>query len=220
MASASRAHACALMRPVHTCCSKPSRSLHAGDDCAPPGKRACDSRKEGGRQVVRSCTTFSQSVVRHVAGRAPTCLDVRGASQRRDDVVRWLYRRRSATQAPALPSPRAPVHAMAPPGPCTQKFGMPLYAGAFLTDELLVLGGGGGKKSSGIANRCACVMLPRRARQLRRGSSPRRTPHAQPDGCPVGGRRARPRAGVHAQHRRRAACAVRLSARRADAALR
>jgi hypothetical protein len=39
--------------------------------------------------------------------------------------------------------------------PCTQKFGAPLYAGAFLTDELLVLGGGGGKKSSGIANRCA-----------------------------------------------------------------
>jgi hypothetical protein len=46
---------------------------------------------------------------------------------------------------------------MAPkaPPPCTQKFGAPLYAGAFLTDELLVLGGGGGKKSSGIANRCA-----------------------------------------------------------------
>ena len=40
--------------------------------------------------------------------------------------------------------------------PCTQKFGAPLYAGAFITDELLVLGGGGGKKSSGIANRCAC----------------------------------------------------------------
>lgn len=38
--------------------------------------------------------------------------------------------------------------------PCSQKFGAPLYAGAFLTDELLVLGGGGGKKSSGIPNRC------------------------------------------------------------------
>jgi len=36
-----------------------------------------------------------------------------------------------------------------------QKFGAPLYAGAFLTDELLVLGGGGGKKSSGIPNRYA-----------------------------------------------------------------
>ena len=218
MASASRAHACALMRPVHTCCSKPSRSLHAGDDCAPPGKRACDSRKEGERQVVKSCTTFFTSPSYDTSqGARPRSLDVRGASS---DAMTWLYRRGGATQAPALPSPCAPVHAMAPPGPCTQKFGMPLYAGAFLTDELLVLGGGVGKKSSGIANRCACVMLPRRARQLRRGCSPRRTPHAQPDGCPVGGRRARPRAGVHAQHRGRAACAVRLSARRADAALR
>ena len=46
---------------------------------------------------------------------------------------------------------------MAPkaPPPCLQKFGAPLYTGAFLTEELLVLGGGGGKKSSGIPNRCA-----------------------------------------------------------------
>ena len=53
---------------------------------------------------------------------------------------------------------------MAPAAPlrCMQKFGAPLYAGAFLTDELLVLGGGGGKKSSGIANRCA-GHVPRRA---------------------------------------------------------
>ena len=58
---------------------------------------------------------------------------------------------------------------MAPPGPCTQKFGAPLYAGAFLTDELLVLGGGGGKKSSGIANRCASVVRSRRARRARQG---------------------------------------------------
>jgi hypothetical protein len=40
------------------------------------------------------------------------------------------------------------------PSVCTQKFGAPLYAGTFLTEELLVLGGGGGKKSSGIPNRC------------------------------------------------------------------
>ena len=59
---------------------------------------------------------------------------------------------------------------MAPkPSPCTQKFGAPLYAGAFLTDELLVLGGGGGKKSSGIANRCA----GRAARVVSSSSHPR-----------------------------------------------
>jgi len=41
---------------------------------------------------------------------------------------------------------------MAPPKQCSQKYGAPLYAAIFLTDELLVVGGGGGKKSSGIPN--------------------------------------------------------------------
>ena len=78
---------------------------------------------------------------------------------------------------------------MAPkaPPPCTQKFGAPLYAGAFLTDELLVLGGGGGKKSSGIANRCVGVGAARAARAVNE-LTPTRL--AQLDGRQVGGRRA------------------------------
>ena len=36
-----------------------------------------------------------------------------------------------------------------------QKYGMPLYGVAFLSETLLAVGGGGGKKSSGIPNRRA-----------------------------------------------------------------
>ena len=47
---------------------------------------------------------------------------------------------------------------MAPkkPGPNVKKFGMPLYASAWLDERTLVVAGGGGKKSSGIPNRM-CV---------------------------------------------------------------
>ena len=38
--------------------------------------------------------------------------------------------------------------------PPSQKYGAPLYAVAWPTQELLFVAGGGGKKSSGIKNRC------------------------------------------------------------------
>ena len=41
--------------------------------------------------------------------------------------------------------------------PFSQKYGAPLYAVAWPTQELLFVAGGGGKKSSGIKNRCTCL---------------------------------------------------------------
>ena len=58
-----------------------------------------------------------------------------------------------STAAPRAGARRRVGAMGAPQGVCSQKFGAPLYAGAFLNEELLVLGGGGGKKSSGIPNR-------------------------------------------------------------------
>ena len=61
--------------------------------------------------------------------------------------------------AHSVPRPAlAPTPTMAPkkPGPNVKKFGMPLYASAWLDERTLVVAGGGGKKSSGIPNRM-CV---------------------------------------------------------------
>lgn len=38
--------------------------------------------------------------------------------------------------------------------PPSQKYGAPLYAAAWPSDNLLFIAGGGGKKSSGMKNRC------------------------------------------------------------------
>ena len=55
------------------------------------------------------------------------------------------------------PRPRTDTHDGAKePGPNVKKFGMPLYASAWLDERTLVVAGGGGKKSSGIPNRM-CV---------------------------------------------------------------
>jgi len=43
------------------------------------------------------------------------------------------------------------------PPPAT-KYGAPLYAVAWPTQELLFIAGGGGKKSSGIKNRCLSLL--------------------------------------------------------------
>ena len=61
--------------------------------------------------------------------------------------------------AHSVPRPAiAPTPTMAPkkPRPNMKKFGMPLYASAWLDERTLVVAGGGGKKSSGIPNRM-CV---------------------------------------------------------------